>query len=373
MITKKQRVIHLVDATEFYGAPAMVLELAREQTTAGLDAEVYFLANTSESIDLLQRYSTQKVSTQPFWVTRRNVFRKLSELRELASTTQANVFHAHNVKGNVLLALLGAGSGFVRVSTHHGYTQSARSVRHSLYYRTNELALHRLEAMVAVSEQSLQQLPERFARRAIIHNGLRATSDLTSSRSNTNENQVFTIGTLGRLSVEKNYVLLLESVALLRDLGVKFQLLIAGSGREIESLKKKASKLLLEPYVMFVGHIRETERFIQRLDCYVNCSVSEGMPMTILEALRQGCPMVVSDIPANLQVVNNGELALTFHSGNAHALMRALYAINQLDSDKITQLKKRQRAHFRENYSSAKMNKEYMEFYERTIQHAKRA
>jgi glycosyltransferase involved in cell wall biosynthesis len=97
---------------------------------------------------------------------------------------------------------------------------------------------------------------------------------------------------MGRLSPEKGIDLLLEALAILKVLGLNFTLRIGGDGALKSELMRQAESLNLS--VEWVGWVRDKTAFLYGLDYYVMPSRTETFPITLLEAMAHGLPVIAT-------------------------------------------------------------------------------
>ncbi|HYD30972.1 MAG TPA: glycosyltransferase, partial [Azospirillaceae bacterium] len=93
---------------------------------------------------------------------------------------------------------------------------------------------------------------------------------------------------------------LLESLRRLRDRAPSLRLVIVGDGEERERLRAETTRLGLGDVVHFTGHRTDVPALLAEADVYVLPSLSEGLPMALLEAMSVGLPVVASavgDVP----------------------------------------------------------------------------
>lgn len=85
--------------------------------------------------------------------------------------------------------------------------------------------------------------------------------------------------------------------------------IFCGDGEEKDNLKKLVNHLDVDDYVYFVGFIEHNElpNYLNNADIYVSTSLSDGTSVSLLEAFACGKPVVVTDVPANLEWVKDGE------------------------------------------------------------------
>ncbi|GGE10686.1 glycosyltransferase [Psychroflexus salis] len=122
-------------------------------------------------------------------------------------------------------------------------------------------------------------------------------------------NKHVTFGLISRLDKEKNIQLLLQATKLIKN--DNFKVLIYGDGNEAESLKSYVSKLQLYNKINFMDSINYNNRYkaYQDIDVFVCSSWSEGGPITVLEAMASGLPVIstnVGDVPNRVINDHNG-------------------------------------------------------------------
>ena len=132
---------------------------------------------------------------------------------------------------------------------------------------------------------------------------------------------------VGRLENWKGIKTLLYA---LRSLPDEYSATIVGDGSLKKELELQATSYKLQDRVSFVGRIphNELEHYVQNAFCLYEGTEYEGMPHIVLESWSFGVPVIVSDFPANTELVNNGETGLVFRLGNAHDLAEKIQMLN---------------------------------------------
>ena len=139
------------------------------------------------------------------------------------------------------------------------------------------------------------------------------------------------IGSISRLESIKNFPCLVRAVALLNH-GLeapRFRLVIVGAGSELNRLTALVKELGATEYIEFPGSTDTPEHWYGKFDIYVNCSFSEGMSNTVLEAMACGLPVVASDVAGHRTWLKDGENALFFPSDDTPALATALALLDE--------------------------------------------
>jgi glycosyltransferase involved in cell wall biosynthesis len=115
----------------------------------------------------------------------------------------------------------------------------------------------------------------------------------------------FVIGSVGRLVSVKSFVTLIDAIARLSRTDPRLHLVLVGGGPEHERLTKHACAAQISERVHLVGEQNNVGDWLKTMQLYVNCSLSEGMSQSILEAMAMGLPMVVADVGENRRLTGS--------------------------------------------------------------------
>jgi glycosyltransferase involved in cell wall biosynthesis len=113
--------------------------------------------------------------------------------------------------------------------------------------------------------------------------------------------------TVARLSPEKDLGTLLKAAALAAARDPSFRLEIAGGGPCLADLRRQAEELRLGERVRFLGEVRDVPALLGRARLFALSSISEGVSLTLLEAMGRGLPCVATRVGGNPEVVADGE------------------------------------------------------------------
>jgi glycosyltransferase involved in cell wall biosynthesis len=115
------------------------------------------------------------------------------------------------------------------------------------------------------------------------------------------------IGTAARLAPMKGLAYLIDAIAGLRLRGIGVELRIAGTGSQETLLRQRAEHRGLNGHVSFLGHVDSIVDFYRAIDLFVLPSVCpEGLPLTILEAMALGLPVVATRLAGTCEVIRDG-------------------------------------------------------------------
>lgn len=129
---------------------------------------------------------------------------------------------------------------------------------------------------------------------------------------------------VGRLSINKNWGLIIQACKTLLDQGIAIELSIAGDGPEKENLKNLISRLSLEKEVFLLGSIPDISFQFPKFDIFVLCSRLEGMPNVIMEASAAGLPVIATRVGGIQEIVEEGKTGLLIDDDNLEQLINKL-------------------------------------------------
>lgn len=244
---------------------------------------------------------------------------------------QFDIVHYHGV-GPSLFCWMPASRGVTTVATVHApdYRQSkwGRAAR-ALLRLGEKTAVNRADATIAVSRQMASSLRERYGRPVeYIPNGatIRERPAFREARSLGLESGRYILA-VGRFIVERGFDTLLEAM---HGVPADYRIVIAGDAHFEERYAKRL-RSLADGRTMFPGYISGIllDELYAHCAFYVLPSTVEGLPISLLEAMSFARPVLVSDIPENLEVA--GGIAATFKRGDAGDLSRALREMLAMD------------------------------------------
>ncbi|WP_281645899.1 glycosyltransferase [Parendozoicomonas sp. Alg238-R29] len=113
----------------------------------------------------------------------------------------------------------------------------------------------------------------------------------------------FVFGTIGRLVPVKGHKYLVQAAGLLADKYPNLRVVIIGGGREEDALSAQIKEAGLEKAIVLAGWKDDALQYVKAFDVFVLPSLSEGLPISLLEAMSGGRPVIGSSIPSIKPVV----------------------------------------------------------------------
>ncbi|MBQ8797849.1 MAG: glycosyltransferase family 4 protein [Oscillospiraceae bacterium] len=170
----------------------------------------------------------------------------------------------------------------------------------------------------------------------------------------------FTLIHVGRQDENKNQAALIRCFARLHEKHPNTKLLLLGDGPLHEKLVAQVTELGLTDTVILTGNIPNTEDYYAVSDLYVQCSHREAMPLSVLEAMAAGMPIVSTDVGGLSDVVqDNGILVPDNNEDALYDAIEKIYEQSEEETAKMCAASGR----IVENYSSKAMARAYENIY----------
>jgi glycosyltransferase involved in cell wall biosynthesis len=241
-------------------------------------------------------------------------------LTDLFRERQIDLVHTHNTYAHFYATLAAWRAGVPAViNTQHG-RGCGNGWKDRLQFRIANRFTNRI---VGVSDDATRlcrgQDPASSARIHRIWNGI----DVQRFRYTGPQLEPTAIA-VGRLSPEKDFATLLRATAIVTRAIPDFRLRIVGDGAERPALERLRDELHLQDNVEFLGECSNVPELLARAGFYVASSRTEGVSLTLLEAMSVGLPVVTTSVGGNPEIVLEGETGYLAPANDPTALAEAI-------------------------------------------------
>ena len=132
------------------------------------------------------------------------------------------------------------------------------------------------------------------------------------------------VTSIGRLHQQKGYCYLLTAMQMVARVAPNVKLLLIGDGALREELAAQAVETGLAHSVVFLGERNDIPEILACTDIYINSSLNEGLPFSVLEAMAAGVPVVATMVEGNRELVRNAETGLLVPPRDPENLAKAI-------------------------------------------------
>jgi glycosyltransferase involved in cell wall biosynthesis len=253
----------------------------------------------------------------------------------------------------------------VRMFTVHGWAFSASSGPVATLYRWADRLAAPLTTMTicVADEERAAGLAARTchaARTVVIPNAV----DVATAPCARHDGDPPLVVAVGRLAAPKDALTLVRALGQAR--AHRFRALLVGDGPDRLAVEAELTALGLDHAVALAGSRRDVPELLARADVFVLSSRSEGAPISILEAMAAGVPVVASDVGGVGELVADGETGLLVPSADPARLSEALRRL-LADPELRRRLGAAGRARARERFDLPAFRAAHLELYAREL------
>ncbi|MDQ3223288.1 MAG: glycosyltransferase family 4 protein, partial [Gemmatimonadota bacterium] len=278
-------------------------------------------------------------------------WRALREIRATLTALRPDLLTTHSSKAGVLGRVAGRSLGIPVVFTAHGwaFTPGIPPFHAAVYRQIERLAGPLSSRIITVSEFDRRlALDARIAgaeRVVTVHNGIPdVTPTLRADPGRTPARLVM----VARFEAQKDHPTLLRALAGLQQ--HSWQLDLIGNGPLMSEMESLASTLGIAARVRFLGQRMDVDRILAQAQVGLLVTNWEGFPLSILEAMRAGLPMVASSVGGIEESVLDGETGFLVPRGGVEPLQERLAQL-LTDPGLRVRLGTQGRAHYEQHFT----------------------
>ncbi|MBD3234218.1 MAG: glycosyltransferase, partial [candidate division Zixibacteria bacterium] len=310
----KPVVMHLIAAMNIAGAEKVILNLLSRSKSSRYDLRVtsFVRASDGAGTEFLRAVDTYGCKIDRIPIYRRWDYRDIKRLMRIIKRHNVKFLHTHGYRSDIIGIIAAKLTGIPVIATAHGF--AATNSRLELNEKAGRFFLHFADKIISVSESVRERLIESGVKSVkvdVIENAVDfayfAQPPEIDFRSKWGIGKgEIVIGSAGRLSVEKAHVNLIKAVGMLPSNALsQVRVVIAGSGAEESMIIETARKMGIQDSLVLAGYIEDMRSFYHAIDIFCLPSLTEGSPLTILEAAASGKPIVATDTGSIGKLITN--------------------------------------------------------------------
>ena len=326
---------------------------------------------TSQNLSLLPEFLKFNSNIQVVPVAKGYLeLNKAWKIYRYVKANRISIINSFGLKELFLSVAIKAFGGWKLKTVHHlvdllhHYGSLQKSLLGVLLKSTN--------AVLCNSEQSMKlikgfSVPEDKI--AVIKNGIDTNNFRKSSYTNQNlkrmyglRNSEIILGTIANFRKIKNYPFLLNSFRILSQRNANLRLLCVGGGYLLDEMKELSRSHGPEKDVIFTGYSKDVAKYLSLMDIFVLCSLQEGLPNVLLQAMSMEIPVIASGVGGCPEIIDNMTNGVLYPSNN---LDKFIEAVEMLLDDKnlASRLGVNARRTVEEKFSLNRMIEDYTTFY----------
>lgn len=316
----------------------------------GIDKNVYeIVAACPEDSPIFQELTELGIKVYPVNIkgelSLKGDWQSIKSLKKIIIEEKIDLVHSHGSKAGLVARIAAKRAGVKNVFTVHGtiFHEHFSNTKKAVFAIVEKYLANITDKIITVS-QSLKEDIIRLEnvqddKITVIYNGIPTQKfniqlDKNEKRKELGLNtKGKVIVTVARLAPQKGLNYLLEAIKLIPQENRDLQLVIVGDGPLRKELEGQAKELCLTEYVKFLGHRKDVPEILAAADIFVLSSITEGLPLIVLEAMSANLPIVSTIVGGIPEIIRDGENGLLVQPKDILGLSKAMGSL--LNNNKL--------------------------------------
>ena len=358
----KTKVIQIIPDLNLGGAETVVENLSVKLVEDGYCVYVVSLYDKHTAIS----ERLEKKGVPVFYLGKKPGFdiRLIIRLRKLFKETKPDVIHTHLYA--LTYALLASIRNKIPVKVHTVHSIATKEMSkvkrmfNSFFYK------YKIVTPIAVSpsvkESMINEYELGYGQVPMIYNGIDLSKCIPKiNYDNVLSGDIVTIVHIGSFKEAKNHLGLIESFKIVNNIYPNTILKLIGTGKLEDTIKNRVKELGLDDNVVFLGLKTNVYPYLYEADIFVLPSLWEGMPITLIEAMSTGLPIVATSVGGIPDIIKNNITGLLVNVDNVEIANAIIKLIN---NRKLRERLGRAAMVASERFSARNMTSEYERLYE---------
>jgi len=351
----KIKVLHIIPTLSNGGAERLAADLCRFLDKEKFEVKVVAMKSGGERAAELKKAGIEvEISGRE-----RSILFDFFPLLKIAKAFKPDIIHTHlfgaDIFGRIIAKIIGVKKvicteqmNFDEVFYHKFFKKL-----------TNGMVWKIIAVSQAVKDYVIKVEGANPKKIEIIYNATEVNKFLDENRNYELSSQI-KIGSLGRLTKQKNFQCLIKALALLPE--KDFVCCLAGQGELKVELEKEIEKLNLTEKVKLVGYQNDVPSFLKSLDLFILPSSWEALGIAVLEAGAAGLPVIASAVDGLKEILEDKGTALLFKSNDSEDLAEKINCLLER-SDERKRLGQNLLAEVKNKYDIGVIVKKYEALY----------
>lgn len=296
-----------------------LFEQGNIEVLKSLGYEVHGAANFE---DANERLEALDIVRHPFDIQRspfslKNI-KAYKQLKKIMKSENFDAVHCHSPMGGVLARLAARSLGLsLVIYTAHGFHffKGAPILNWLVYYPVEKWLARYTDTLITINKEDYEQAKNNFKAKRVkyipgvgldIDKFKNVVVDVAVKREEIGVPQnAFVVLSIGELNKNKNHEVVLRAIAKLNNSNIHY--VICGRGPLEFYLKKLSNELGVSVNVHLLGFRKDILEICKISNIFAFPSLREGLPVSLMEAMASGLPVVCSEIRGNQDLIENGK------------------------------------------------------------------
>lgn len=290
------RILHLLQSRYFSGAENVVCQIF-DMMKSEPEIQMAYCSRDGQIREALKErgikyYSIKKLS--------------VSEIKRVIKEYEPDIIHAHDISASIYASLATLGKKCKIVShVHVNNSDMAKINIKTICYGISTLCYKHI---FWVSQSCFDSfvLKDMVRKKSSVLYNVMSKEQIVAKKNRDKNSYNYDIVYVGRLTEQKDPMRLIDVLVKVTELSPKSRIAIVGKGDLEENVRKKVEKKNLENNIVFKGFMNNPLKLLECSKVMIMTSKYEGLPMTVLEAMALGVPLVSTPVDGLKDIIENG-------------------------------------------------------------------
>ncbi|WP_027415573.1 glycosyltransferase family 4 protein [Aneurinibacillus terranovensis] len=289
----------------------------------------------------------------------------LRDILRVLRKIKPDLVHTHSSKAGFIGRFASRLADFPSIFTAHGwaFTEGVSAFRKKISIPMERVAAKISKKIICVSEYdrelALQYEVAEENKLITIHNGISEQYSI----NNQDTGDTMRVVMVARFSAQKDHNTLIRAAA---NISSPVEFILVGHGELMEQSRLLVNQLHVADRISFLGMQRDIPGILSKSDVFVLTSHYEGFPISILEAMRAGLPVIASDVGGVKEAVIDGVTGFLVPRGDVQAVQNRLEVLANNPIFR-KQMGEAGRKRFLEHFTKQKMIEKTFSVYEELV------
>ena len=296
----EQNILFVSRSTQFGGTEKIIVEMCEVLAPYVNSITVCSFGNINvQYLNELgvKHYSIPDIENKSF----KTIYSVYKTLSKIVKNENITIVHSNHRMAACYSQMLSLRNRFIKIATAHGVFSNKKWLTRFCYKNTRIIACGDVVKDNLVNTYLINTNDITVIRNAVKIKRIKNQQILENCKKN------ILIGNVGRLSAEKGQIYFVLAIPDIIKKHPNTLFLIVGDGDERSKLEEVAKNIGVYEYTKFLGYRDDIINIISQLDIVALTSLTEGLPLTPIEAFSQGVPVVATNVGGTSEIVSDGK------------------------------------------------------------------
>lgn len=341
----------------------VLLEMGHKvHLAANFDQSINFSTSRLEEFKLfcdVHSVSLHHVSLDRLVLSPIKLLRAIRELNSIIKKEDISFVHSHTPIGGMIGRISSRINRIPNIYTAHGFHffKGSSWLSWLLYFPIEYILSFLTTGIITINQEDYNLASKLMKCQVYYVPGIGISTDESQILPKKQVSDL-TLISIGELNVNKNHASVIDVVS---KLEISYRYLVIGSGKNYDKLHQLIEHKQLQSKVQLLGYQNNIFNYLNQSDIYIHPSKREGLPVSVMEAMLVGLPIIASNIRGNKDLVDHGKGGFLYPVNKTDKLIEYINLLNEFPDMRISfgEYNKKKIEEYKRNIVNSKMKQIY--------------